>query len=56
MIYWPVDVCWTCYITYSLMHEYFNEVEKLTSEKGLDWIHSEKLIASENAPPLVTKE
>lgn len=55
MIYRAVDVCRTCYITYSLMQEYFDEIEKLISPKKSDWIHSEKNVATEGLPPQVAK-
>lgn len=41
MIYWAVDVCRTCYITYSLMQEYFNEFHDMVNPQTSKWVHSE---------------
>ena len=56
MIYRAVDVCRTCFITYSLMQEYFNEIQKLVSPKKSEWIHTEKKMANETIPPTVSKD
>jgi len=36
------------------MHEYFNEVNKMRSLRPSEWVHTEKMIASENAPAAKT--
>lgn len=54
MIYRAVDVCRTCYITYSLMQEYFNEFHDMIQPTSKKWLHSEKFIKQESQPPIVS--
>ena len=44
-LYRAVTVCRTCFLVYSLVNEYFTELDKAMNPKDSGWVHSEKVLS-----------